>query len=366
MENMGVTDGFYRGRKILITGHTGFKGSWLTIWLNILGADTSGIALDPANGNDLFVMADLKSRIRDYRADIRNSEEVNRIFRAEKPETVFHLAAQSLVLPSYDDPVSTFETNFMGTVNVLEACRQSDSVRQVIVVTTDKVYENREEARGYNEHDPLGGYDPYSASKAGAEIACQSYRRSFFSKNETAVRKISLSTVRAGNVIGGGDRAAGRLIPDCIRAFEKDLPVSIRNPGSVRPWQHVLEPLAGYLLLCRKMAEDQGSYDGAWNFGPESEGAVSVSRLVSAFIRHWGSGAIDISGEQKKFHEAGILMLDIAKSVSLLKWKPLLTLDDAVRMTAEWYRNSGSRNAYTLCAEQIEEYTKRWNFGSLI
>lgn len=365
MEIMGLTESFYRGKKVLITGHTGFKGSWLTIWLNLMGADTAGIALDPANENDLFNLAELKGKIRDYRADIRNRAEVERIFYAEKPEIVFHLAAQSLVLRSYNDPVSTFETNFMGTVNLLEACRNSGSVSQVVVVTTDKVYENREEPRGYNEQDPLGGYDPYSASKAGAEIACQSYRRSYFAKNDGAGRKISLSTARAGNVIGGGDRAADRIVPDCIRAFEKGLPIPVRNPDSVRPWQHVLEPLGGYLMLCRRMAEDPYRFAGAWNFGPDSEGAVSVGKLVGTFIRHWGSGVMDISGEQKKFHEAGILMLDISKSVTYLGWKPLLTLDEAVKMTAEWYRSSGSRDPYTLCVEQIEEYTKRWNSGSL-
>lgn len=362
---MGLNPEFYRGRRVLVTGHTGFKGSWLTIWLNHLGAVTSGIALDPATDMDLFLLAGLESRISDYRADIRNPAEVERIIAAEKPESVFHLAAQSLVIRGYRDPVATFETNLMGTVNVLEACRKSDSVREVIIVTTDKVYENIEQSGGYREEDALGGWDPYSASKACAEIATQSYRRSFSGGTGNCNSLRGVCTVRAGNVIGGGDRAADRLIPDCVRALEKDETIVLRNPDSVRPWQHVLEPLSGYLQLCSMVSTEPQKLAGAWNFGPDASNAVSVSSLVSEFIGCWGSGRVETASDRNSYHEAGTLLLDAGKARNQINWRPVLSLREAVKLTVDWYRSCNSRNALELCLEQIEHYTRKWNSGSL-
>jgi len=363
---MGLNPDFYRGRRVLITGHTGFKGSWLAIWLNHLGAVVSGIALDPVTDRDLFLLAGLEKRLSDHRADIRNLEDVCKIIEAERPETVFHLAAQSLVLEGYKDPVASFETNVTGTVNILEACRRSGSVKEVIVVTTDKVYENKEQKTGYREEDSLGGYDPYSASKACAEIVTQSYRRSFFSEYAGMQGCRAVCTVRAGNVIGGGDWASDRLIPDCVRALETGEPVRLRNPGSVRPWQHVLEPLSGYLMLGVKASVDPVKLAGAWNFGPDSSNAVSARSLVSDFISCWGSGSFVDAGERSAFHETGILLLDAGKAARELKWIPALDLPEAVRMTAEWYKSYRYRDVYDLCVEQIEYYSERWNSGSSV
>lgn len=363
LEGMEMIEDFYRGRKVLITGHTGFKGSWLTIWLDLAGARLSGIALDPVSDRDLFVLADLKSRITDHRADIRNAAAVDEILKIEKPVTVFHMAAQSLVLDGYKDPSGTFETNIMGTVNVLEACRKTDSVKQVVIITTDKVYENREEEKGYREGDPLGGYDPYSASKAGAEIVSQSYGRSFFLWPGSRNRDLSIATVRAGNVIGGGDRAANRIIPDCVRALENGWPAEVRNPDSVRPWQHVLEPLAGYLELACRMAEDPPGYSGPWNFGPDINNLLRVKDLVSSFISHWDGGSLNIAKAKRPFHEAGFLMIDSTKAGDKLGWRPLLDFQEAIRWTADWYRKYNSQDAYQLCKDQIEKYTEKWSLS---
>jgi CDP-glucose 4,6-dehydratase len=352
---------FYKNKKILITGHTGFKGSWLSIWLKQLGANVIGISLDPLTARDLFVLSGLKDKITDYRADIRNLENVEKILRKENPEIVFHLAAQSMVLSSYKDPVSTFETNIMGTVNLLESFRKTKSVRQIIVVTTDKVYENKEQKTGYKENDPLGGFDPYSASKAGVEIVTQSYKRSFFDPGLLLQSYKSISTVRAGNVIGGGDWALNRIVPDCIRSLEKNIPVVIRNPDAVRPWQHVLEPLSGYMLLCFKMAENSVKYSGAWNFGPDRKGMMSVIDLVETLIYYWGEGRWQIKENNKKLHEAGILRLNINKSKNLLGWKSVLKLNEGIQWTVDWYKNYSKRDCYQLCIEQIEKFSKRWN-----
>ena len=361
---MGLNTEFYRGRRVLITGHTGFKGAWLAIWLNHIGASVSGIALDPSTERDLYLLAGLDKRISDHRADIRDLDEVFRIIENEKPETVFHLAAQSLVLEGYKDPVTTFDTNVIGTLNILEACRRSDSVKEVIIITTDKVYENREQMSGYREEDPLGGHDPYSASKACAEIVTQSYRRSFLSEAVGRVNGLAVCTARAGNVIGGGDWAADRLIPDCVRALESHEQVRLRNPGSVRPWQHVLEPLSGYLMLGWKASADPAKFAGAWNFGPDSSYAVSARALVSDFIGCRGSGSISDVSEGTGFHEAGILLLDPGKAIRELKWSPVLDLPGALRLTADWYKSYRTRNVYDLCVQQIEYYSELWNSGS--
>lgn len=343
---------FYKNKKVLVTGHTGFKGTWLSIWLKQLGADVIGIALDPKTDRDLFLLAGIKEKIIDYREDIRNLNGLYKIVQKENPQIIFHLAAQSLVLPSYKDPLTTFETNIIGTANILEVCRNTDSVKQIIIVTTDKVYENKERLTGYRENDPLGGYDPYSASKAAAEIVSQSFNNSF---NQ------SVATVRAGNVIGGGDWSVNRIVPDCIRSLEKSEPIIIRHPESVRPWQHVLESLSGYLLLASKMAGDPQKYSGAWNFGPEIIEVVSVKELVKILVLNWGKGKWEVGTNENNFHEAGCLLLDISKSKNILGWKPILEFEEAIKWTVEWYKNYVKSDVYDLCASQIERYTERWS-----
>lgn len=359
---------FYKNKKVLVTGHTGFKGSWLTIWLKQLGAEVIGIALDPKTERDLFLLADLSDKIKDYRQDIRNIDKIREILLQEKPEIVFHLAAQTLVLPGYENPVSTFETNVMGTVNILEACRHTPSVKQIVIVTTDKVYENKETLTSYRETDPLGGYDPYSASKAAAEIVTQSYRLSFAqSPNQSINHPInqSIATARAGNVIGGGDWSQYRLVPDCIRSLEANKPVIIRNPDAVRPWQHVLEPLGGYLLLSFRMSEDPKKYSGSWNFGSAAGDNASVRDVADMLISLWGNGEWKPERKAGSLHEAGLLRLNISKSKEILGWNPLLNLREAVKWTAEWYKAYKKLDSYELCLNQIERYTVKWNSASL-
>jgi CDP-glucose 4,6-dehydratase len=355
---------FYKNRKVLVTGHTGFKGSWLTIWLNQLGADVVGIALDPKTDRDLFILSGLSENIKDYRQDIRNLDKIREILTQENPEVVFHLAAQALVLPGYEKPVPTFETNIMGTVNILEACRHTPSVKQIVIVTTDKVYENKETMTGYKETDPLGGYDPYSASKAAAEIVTQSYRLSFAQSPNQSINQ-SIATARAGNVIGGGDWSEYRLIPDCIRSLEAKEPVIVRNPQAVRPWQHVLEPLGGYLLIAIKMSEDPEKYSGPWNFGPRQEDNASVKDVADMMISLWGNGEWNPERRAGDLHEAGLLRLNISKSEDILGWHPVLDFREAVQWTAEWYKAYREADVYKLCMDQIERYTEKWNSGSL-
>lgn len=351
---------FYKNKKVLITGHTGFKGSWLTIWLNQLGVQVIGIALEPKTDKDIFVLARLTSKITDYRQDIRDLEKVKEIFAKEQPEIVFHLAAQALVLPGYKEPVSTFETNIMGTVNILEACRQTESVRQVVIVTTDKVYENKEKLTGYKENDPLGGYDPYSASKAAAEIVTQSYHRSFFQSPNKSV-----ATARAGNVIGGGDWSQHRLVPDFIKSIKKNKPLIIRNPDSVRPWQHVLEPLFGYIHLAMKMAQNPRKYSGAWNFGPEDNDFATVKELAQLLIHLYGAGSWEIDTTMEKPHETKVLRLDIDKTREILGWKPVLDFRQTVQWTVDWYKNFNDSDVYQLSANQIENYSHQWKLRNL-
>jgi CDP-glucose 4,6-dehydratase len=352
---MQTFQNFYKNKKVLVTGHTGFKGSWLTIWLMQLGAEVVGIALEPKTYRDLFLLAGLSSKIKDYRQDIRNLNKIQDIIINEKPDVVFHLAAQALVLPGYENPVSTFETNILGTVNILEACRYTPSVKQIIIVTTDKVYENKETITGYKETDPLGGYDPYSASKAAAEIIAQSYRLSFSQ---------SIATVRAGNVIGGGDWSPDRIVPDCIRFLENNQTIIVRNPQAIRPWQHVLEPLSGYMLLAMKAAGNPEKYSGSWNFGPEETELMKVEMLVEKILKYWGRGSWKVKPDINKPHEASILSLDITKSKNLLGWKPLLNTAKAIEMTVDWYKKYPRYNAYQLCISQINEYLSKWNSES--
>lgn len=321
---------FYRGKRILITGHTGFKGSWLSEILLRAGADVTGYALDPPTDPSLFALLKLSQRMDSVRGDVRDFERLFSVIRDRKPELVIHLAAQPLVRLSYEEPRYTFETNIMGTVNLLDAIRRTDSVRSVLNVTTDKVYLNREVRRGYREDDPLDGYDPYSNSKSCSDLVTHSYRHSFFGKDGPAV-----STARAGNVIGGGDFAKDRIIPDCVRAVSAGKPVILRNPLSVRPFQHVLEPLAAYLLILKKQHEDP-SLQGAYNVGPDGEDTVTTGELADLFTGDWGGGASWSAQSDGGPHEAGLLMLDNSKIREKLGWKPKWNIRCAVKKTVEW------------------------------
>ncbi len=350
----------YRNKRVLITGHTGFKGSWLAVWLLQLGADVIGLALEPKTEKDNFVLTKLSSKIKDYRIDIRNKHDLFGVFNKEKPNIVFHLAAQPLVLESYDDPLTTFETNTQGTANVLEAIRQTDSVEIGIFITTDKVYENKEWIWPYREDEPLGGYDPYSASKGAAELIISSYRNSFFNPDNYQKHTKAIASVRAGNVIGGGDWSDNRLVPDCIKSLGNNETIIIRNPKAVRPWQHVLEPLGGYLLLGAKMLENPVRYSQAWNFGPEPENIVTVETMVNKLIKEYGSGKwIDKSGNNAP-HEANLLALDINKAKYELGWRPVLNLDETINYTVDWYKRYKSESVMELCVEQIEAYANKW------
>lgn len=349
----------FEGKRVLITGHTGFKGSWLAIWLHRLGAEVYGVALDPGTPQDNFVLSGIGSRIKeDIRADIRDRKAMEDIFRRCRPEIVFHLAAQPLVRLSYDIPAETYDTNVMGTVNVMEAIRAAGSVRVAVMITTDKCYENREQARGYKEDDPMGGYDPYSSSKGAAEIAIASWRRSFFNPEKFGItHSTAIASARAGNVIGGGDWATDRILPDCIRALEAGKPIPIRNPKAVRPWQHVLEPLGGYLLLAEKMWEHPAEFCEGWNFGPDEKSICTVREVAEKVVEHYGSGSLEIASDSNAPHEAQLLTLDITKAGERLGWKPRLSIDRCIGMTVDWYKRYRSADVYAMCAEQIDEFT---------
>ncbi|MHB1696725.1 MAG: CDP-glucose 4,6-dehydratase [bacterium] len=354
-----LSNGFYENKKVLITGHTGFKGSWLSIWLLRLGAEVMGYALDPYTPKDNFVLTNLSEKMTDIRGDIRDFKRLNSIVGEYKPEIIFHLAAQPLVRLSYDIPRETIETNVMGTANVLESFRASETAKILIVITSDKCYENKECTCEYKEGDPMGGYDPYSASKGASELISSAYMRSFFNPEEFKKHKKAMATVRAGNVIGGGDWAQDRLIPDCIRALEEDKPIEVRNPNAVRPWQHVLEPLGGYLLLASKIYENPAKYSGAWNFGPYPDSAITVKEVVEKVIKYYGKGVWkDISGPAE-VHEAKLLSLDINKAVSVLGWKPKLNADEAIKLTVDYYKRCKEDDAYEICNEQIKMFICR-------
>jgi CDP-glucose 4,6-dehydratase len=353
---MGVDcfDNFYRGKRILVTGHTGFKGSWLSIWLHELGAEVVGISLAPNTDRDNYVLSGIGGKITaDIRADIRDGELMKTIFQEYQPEIVFHLAAQPLVRLSYEMPVETYQTNVMGTINMLEAIRVTKSVKVAVMITTDKCYENKEQIWGYREDDPMGGYDPYSSSKGAAEIAIASWRRSFFNPAEYEKHGKSIASARAGNVIGGGDWALDRIIPDCIRAIEAGKSIEIRNPQAIRPWQHVLEPLSGYLLLAKKMWEEPTNYCEGWNFGPRAESISTVWEVASKIVEEYGSGNLKDLSNQDALHEANLLILDISKAKIRLGWKPRMDIEPCIEMTVDWYLKYKSENVYKLCIEEI-------------
>ena len=355
---MDTFNGFYKGKRILVTGHTGFKGSWLCIWLQELGAEVVGVGLDPYSEKGNFVLSGIGEKIRaDIRADIRDGQRMKEIFAEYRPEIVFHLAAQPLVRLSYEIPVDTYQTNVMGTINVMEAIRATDSVRVGVMITTDKCYDNKEQLRGYKEDDPFGGYDPYSSSKGACEIAIQSWRRSYFNPQDYGKKHhVSLASVRAGNVIGGGDWAKDRIIPDCIRALEAGKPIEIRSPRAVRPWEHVLEPLSGYLLLAKKMWEHPTEYCEGWNFGPEEDSVLTVWEVASEIVKNFGRGELKDVSDPNALHEAKLLMLDITKAKTRLGWKPQLDARSGVALTADWYKRYHSEEVYTLCVKQICDF----------
>ncbi|MBP8812197.1 MAG: CDP-glucose 4,6-dehydratase [Laribacter sp.] len=344
---------FWKGRKVFLTGHTGFKGGWLSLWLESMGAQVTGLALVPESDLALYYAADVAQGVRSVFGDIRDLRYVRQVMLESEAEVVFHLAAQPLVRASYTDPVTTYATNVMGTVNVLEAVRQAPTVRVVQVITTDKCYENREWMYPYRETDPLGGYDPYSNSKACAELVVDSYRCSFMQD-----AGIHLSSVRAGNVIGGGDWAVDRIVPDCIRSLLDGRPVQIRSPHAIRPWQHVLEPLCGYLCLAERQHAGQPGLDEAFNFGPDSSAIVPVCELAAGIVRQWGDGQLDIRPDPHPLHEAGILRLDVSKSAARLGWHPRWGVADTLFHTVDWYRRVGclGDSARQVCLEQIAAY----------
>ena len=355
---MDLFNNFYKGKRVLVTGHTGFKGSWLSIWLNELGAEVIGVSKEPYSPKDNFVLSEVGKRIKaDLRADICDREVMKKIFIEYQPEIVFHLAAQPLVRLSYAIPVETYETNVMGTINIMEAIRATDSVRVAVMITTDKCYENKEQIWGYRENEPMGGYDPYSSSKGAAEIAIQSWRRSFFNPADYGTsHHVSIASVRAGNVIGGGDWALDRIIPDCIRALEAGNDINIRSPKAIRPWQHVLEPLSGYMLLAEKMWKEPVKYCEGWNFGPRQESIRDVWYVASKIVKNFGKGKLNDVSDPNALHEAKLLMLDISKAKFSLGWEPRMNIDQCVALTADWYKRYNNENVYDLCVELISKY----------
>lgn len=343
---------FWRGRRVLLTGHTGFKGSWLTMWLHSMGAKVTGVALEPPSEPSLFEAARVEGIIDDKRADVRDMKALTEIFETCKPDIVFHLAAQALVREGYRDPLGTFSTNVIGTANVLEAIRAQPQVRAAVVVTSDKCYDNDESGRPFKEGDRLGGYDPYSSSKACAELVTSSFWRSFLRETMTGV-----ATVRAGNVIGGGDWAKDRLLPDMIRGFSSSTAVRIRNPAAIRPWQHVLEPLSGCLLLAEALATGGRGFTTAWNFGPPASDARTVAYLATKAASVWGAGARWEVDARPQPHEAHHLELDSARARDLLNWRPRWHVDRAIEETVAWYVShvdGGDMYQYSLA--QIEAF----------
>ncbi len=349
---MGV-NAFWAGRRVLLTGHTGFKGGWLAIWLRSLGAEVYGIALEPESEPSLWTAAGLASGVEGSFTDIRDQQALANEVLAFAPQIVFHLAAQPLVRASYRDPVHTYSTNVMGTVHLLEALRHTESLQAIVVVTTDKCYENQEWQWPYRENDRLGGFDPYSNSKACVELVCASYRDAFFSPSG-----VPLATARAGNVIGGGDWAAERLVPDVLRAWDAGEELVLRYPGATRPWQHVLEPLSGYLMLAERLLTDDLNGAAAWNFGPDAASIASVESVVTCLAEHWSAGEVRwCCAEEGQLHEAGLLALDSSRAKQILGWQTRWSLDMALQQTLDWHRAwRDGEDMHAFCLQQIALY----------
>lgn len=367
MEKMGIRMNsadltFWKGKRVLVTGHTGFKGSWLSLWLQNLGALTFGISLEPPTIPSLFKEANVAENMGHHTCDIRDMDKLLCIFKEVKPEIIFHLAAQPLVRASYGRPIETFETNILGTLNVLECARQTETVRVILNITTDKVYKNNEWLWAYRENEELGGNDPYSCSKSCAELITDSYRRSFLSKEN-----ILIATARAGNVFGGGDWAADRLVPDTISALQNKRPVILRNPKSIRPWQHVLEPLSGYLLLSKRLFTDGPEWEGAWNFGPEEDDCHTVDLICGELHVLWGcKEKFEYIYEQQRLHEAETLKLCITKAKQNLGWKPRYKIKEALKLTVDWYTewfNEGNIKEITI--KQISDYMEKSRYEAV-
>lgn len=347
----GIIPEFWSGRRVFVTGHTGFKGAWLVVWLRSLGAVVRGYSLAPPSESNLFDSVGAEELCEHLIGDIRDRSSLCAAIRDHKPEIVFHLAAQSLVLDSYEQPISTFDVNIMGTANVLEGLRGLASVKAVVVVTSDKCYRNMDESRAFAETDPLGGHDPYSASKACAEIVASSYRDSFLKE-----QGVGVATARAGNVFGGGDWAKHRIVPDAMRAFSSKQALFLRRPGAVRPWQHVLEPLAGYLILARSLVESPAEYSDAWNFGPDGSDVISVESVARDLARCWGPEAqVEVPMESEGPKEAQLLMVDASKARAQLGWSSRLPHSQAIRWTVEWYR----AHHQGATATQLREFSQK-------
>jgi CDP-glucose 4,6-dehydratase len=329
----------YKGKKVLLTGHTGFKGAWMLQWLKLLQAEVCGLALNPLHENDLYHLINGDTLCHSIIHPIEDYRFVEQTITSFQPDFIFHFAAQPLVRQSYLTPVETFQTNAIGTLNILNALRNLDKPCAVVLITTDKVYENKEHVFPYREIDALGGYDPYSASKACAEIIINSYRSSFFNPSQYDIHKKGIASARAGNVIGGGDWSADRIIPDIINALSENKQVVLRNPFSTRPWQHVIEPLGGYLMLGAKLANNPIDFSGAWNFGPLTTDVSTVEDLTKAAIKIWGSGDYVVNSGVNQPHEANLLSLDISKSVHQLKWQPRYNSTTAIKLTVQWYKD---------------------------
>jgi len=343
----------FAGKRVLVTGHTGFKGSWLALWLKELGADVSGIALAPEYEGSHFELLGLDREIRHTIGDIRDLDALARAAQDVQPDIVFHLAAQALVRRSYDDPKTTFDTNVGGSVSVLEVVRHCDSVQALVIITSDKAYLNKEWPWGYRENDELGGHDPYSASKAGAEMACMAYRHAFFERRH----ELGVATTRAGNVIGGGDWADDRIIPDCMRALRDGRPIKLRHPIATRPWQHVLDPLNGYLQLAAALLREPKRYSGSWNFGPELEKSLNVREVAEHAVSLWGSGHVEESPETDAPFEHRLLQLSIDKAKLDLGWRPRWSSVAAIEQTVDWYRRvNAGETAATVSVSQIQAF----------
>jgi CDP-glucose 4,6-dehydratase len=360
MEGVGMNAQFWRGRRVLLTGHTGFKGSWLSLWLQKLGANVAGYALPAESAKSLFELAEVGKQMESVYADIRNLQHLRELCERFQPEVVFHFAAQSLVRRSYLEPIETYQVNVMGTVHLLEAVRSTESCRAVVNITSDKCYENREWTWGYRESDQIGGHDPYSSSKGCAELVTAAYRLSFFEAQDT--KRVAVATARAGNVIGGGDFSKDRIVPDFMAAMKNGNPLYVRNPDAVRPWQHVLEPLSGYLLLAEKLWNEPAQYAQGWNFGPSPDDVRSVRWIVEKLNEYSGKRISWEVGPTSRLHEAHLLVLDSAKARMMLDWKPRWTLEQALKAVVRWHNAlEAGESLRDVVIQQITSYEATGN-----